>query len=234
VWGREVDGKVLTFHLAGINNQNFLMRDEETGSYWQQITGQAIAGPLRGRALPFVHSDELSFRVWSAEQPQGQVLAPVAKYASDYEEKDWDVKMDKARSILQFPNSGLPMREQVFGIFNQSASRAFPVKRVLADKLVLDHVGAEAVVLVVGPDNLSVRAFRNTTPPRDFYAFPGFFQDTQTGTKWNFQGCPLSGGACLEPVAMVKDYWFDWKNYHPATTIYARHALPEPTRTPVH
>jgi hypothetical protein len=227
VWGREVDGRALTFHLAGINNQNFLMRDDETGTYWQQISGQAISGPLRGRVLPFVHSDELSVRIWRAEQPQGRVLAPVVKYSSQYEEKDWDKKMDKAKSILDFPNSGLPMREEVFGIFNASGSRAFPVKKVLSDKLVLDHVGSEPVLLVVGPDNLSVRAFRNTSPPRDFYAFPGssdfLFQDTQTGTRWNFKGCPISGsGACLEPVAMVKDYWFDWKNYHPATTIYAR------------
>jgi hypothetical protein len=118
------------------------------------------------------------------------------------------------------------MREQVFGIFNESASRAFPVKRVLADKLVLDHVGAEPVVLVVGADNLSVRAFRNTSPPTEFYAFPGnpdfLFEDTQTGTKWNFKGCPVSAsGGCLEPINMIKDYWFDWKNYHPDTTIYA-------------
>ena len=31
MWGRTVNGLTLTFHLAGINNQNFLMRDEETG-----------------------------------------------------------------------------------------------------------------------------------------------------------------------------------------------------------
>jgi hypothetical protein len=32
VWTRQVDGITLTFRLAGINNQNFIMRDEETGS----------------------------------------------------------------------------------------------------------------------------------------------------------------------------------------------------------
>ena len=34
------------------------MRDEETGSYWQQITGTAIAGPLKGRKLTLVPQDE--------------------------------------------------------------------------------------------------------------------------------------------------------------------------------
>jgi len=37
-----VDGLKLTFHLAGINSQNFLMRDEETGTYWQQISGDTF------------------------------------------------------------------------------------------------------------------------------------------------------------------------------------------------
>ena len=41
MWRREIDGLRLTFHLAGINNQNFVMRDEETGTYWQQISGAA-------------------------------------------------------------------------------------------------------------------------------------------------------------------------------------------------
>ncbi len=231
MWGREVDGKALTFHLAGINNQNFLMRDEETGTYWQQISGRAIAGPLRGRVLPLIHSDEISFKVWRGEQPQGRVLAPVARYAKDYEAKDWDKKMAKVPVVLDFPKSGLKMREEVFGVFNQEASRAYPVSKVLADQLVLDRVGSDAVLLVTGEDGASVRAFENLSPARDFYhgdRTAGFlFTDAQTGSKWNFRGCAIDGpekGRCLQPVYMVKDYWFDWKNYHPGTTIYQQNA----------
>jgi hypothetical protein len=82
----------LDFHLAGINNQNFLMRDDQTGSYWQQITGEAVSGPLRGRRLTLVASDELSFGLWAAEEPGGTVLKSVPKYASDYEKKDWEAE----------------------------------------------------------------------------------------------------------------------------------------------
>jgi len=74
VWRAEVDGLRLRFHLAGINDQNFLMRDEETGSFWQQITGAAVSGPLAGRHLTLVASDELTFATWKAEEPQGTVL----------------------------------------------------------------------------------------------------------------------------------------------------------------
>ena len=75
---REIDGLKLTFHLAGINNQNFLMRDEETGTYWQQINGAAVSGPLAGRVLKLIPSDELTFALWKAEQPRGTVLKDVA------------------------------------------------------------------------------------------------------------------------------------------------------------
>ena len=89
----------LTFHLAGINNQNFLMRDEETGTYWQQISGLAISGPLKGRQLTLVHSDELTFATWRAEEPQGTVLKSVGRYASEYEPKDWDVRMKRVAAV---------------------------------------------------------------------------------------------------------------------------------------
>jgi hypothetical protein len=44
-----------------------------------------------------------------------------------------------------------------------------------------------------------------------------------SGSEWNFRGCAVSGpaaGKCLEPVPILKDYWFDWRNYHPNTTVY--------------
>jgi len=52
VFQRVVNGVPLRFHLAGINNQNFLMRDEQTGTYWQQITGLAVSGTARRQASP--------------------------------------------------------------------------------------------------------------------------------------------------------------------------------------
>jgi hypothetical protein len=157
---------VLTFHLAGINNQNFLMRDDQTGSYWQQITGEAVSGPLRGRRLTLVASDELSFGLWAAEEPGGTVLKSVPKYASDYEKKDWEVKMKKARTVLSFadPARGLEPRTLLLGIQAFGASRAFPYDAVVQEKLVLDYVGQEPVLLVLGPDGESVRVFRDHIP----------------------------------------------------------------------
>jgi hypothetical protein len=234
VWTREVGGLRLTFHLAGINNQNFLMRDEETGSYWQQISGLAVSGPLKGRQLTLVHSDELTFATWKAEEPQGMVLKDVPKYASDYEAKDWDVTMKRVPIVIQFPEHSMKPRDLMLGIQAFGASRAFLYDQVIKEKLVKDHVGAEPVLLVAGPDDQSVRAFRDRIPgvdgAPDFYRMtasnPGaFLMDAPTGSEWNFQGCAVSGkakGVCLEPIPMLKDYWFDWRNYNPKTTIWGK------------
>jgi hypothetical protein len=55
---------------------------------------------------------------------------------------------------------------------------------------------------------------------------PGaLLMDAATGSEWNFQGCAVSGkakGACLEPVEVIKDYWFDWRNFNPSTTVYGK------------
>ena len=69
-----VDGTRLTFRLAGINNQNFIMRDDQTGTWWQQVSGLAIHGPLKGTRLRLVPHDQVTFAIWKDEQPKGQVL----------------------------------------------------------------------------------------------------------------------------------------------------------------
>ena len=96
---------VLHFYLAGINNQNFLMRDKETGTWWQQITGKAIYGPLQGASLNLVLSDELTFGEWKTEYPAGQVLAPVAKYAKEYD-SNWEPDVAKLSGRDQFSRHG--------------------------------------------------------------------------------------------------------------------------------
>jgi hypothetical protein len=225
----------LTFHLAGINNQNFLMRDEQTGSYWQQISGRAISGPLQGGQLTLIFSDELNFATWKAEEPRGTVLASAPKYASEYEAKDWDVRMKRAPVVIQFPEHGMNARDLMLGIRTSGASRGFLYERVIQEKLVKDRVGADAVLLLVGADGQSVRAFRNRIPDvenaPDFYrlnaAQPGgaLMIDAPTGSEWNFQGCAVSGrekGVCLERISMLKDYWFDWRNYNPQTSVWGK------------
>jgi hypothetical protein len=245
-----VNGRVLHFYLAGINNQNFLMRDKETGTWWQQITGKAIYGPLRGASLELVLSDELTFGEWKSEVPDGKVLAEVPKYVKEYD-SNWEPETAKYPVVISFPGTALKSRDVVVGLEIAGASRAYPWDTLVKQSPVVDHVHGTPLLVAVGPDGKSFRVFisridgkeaefflkgeteaetkaANTaqaTPAQATPAIPKpwILLDTTTASEWNFQGCAVSGpsqGKCLDRVPALKDYWFDWRNYHPDTTIY--------------
>jgi hypothetical protein len=277
---------VLHFYLAGINNQNFLMRDKETGTWWQQITGKAIYGPLKGASLDLVLSDELTFGEWKSEFTDGKVLAEVPKYVKEYD-SNWEPEVAKLPVVISFPGTELKSRDVVVGLKIDDASRAYPWDTLVKQSPVVDHVHGTPVLVAVGPDGKSFRVFvsridgkdaefflkgesegeakpetktetkpeakaepsaaNKPAPPADTKAVvssdtkadastatkpapaptpkPWILLDTTTASEWNFQGCAISGpaqGKCLDRVPALKDYWFDWRNYHPDTTIYKR------------
>jgi len=230
VWKRTARGRELHFYLAGINNQNFLMRDRETGSWWQQVTGRAIAGELAGSALELMPNDELTFGLWKSETPQGRalVLAPVSGHEKDYD-KEWEKEVAKYPVPLTFPGQGLKDRDVVLGIVIGGQARAFPLEKVRGASPVDDKIGGVPVALVTGPDGESVRIFRSQWNGLDIELYrdaqnPEWRLVDSQGNTWNFAGCATSGpaaGQCLEKINFLKDYWFDWKNYNPQTTVYS-------------
>jgi len=219
----------LRFHLAGINNENFLMRDEETGTWWQQITGRAIYGPMQGSQLDAVLSDELTYVTWKQEAPNGQVLAPVAKDSKEYE-SDWEPEVAKLPVVVSFPGTPLQSRDVVIGMEINGVSRAYPLDAILKEAVVQDRLGGEPILLAVGPDEKSVRAFVSRVRGSDIELFRNTsgswtLTDSSSASQWNFQGCAVSGpmqGECLQELSALKDYWFDWRNYHADTSIYKR------------
>ncbi len=230
MWGSQVDGKKLTFHLAGINNQNFIMRDEETGSWWQQVTGEAIQGPLKGRQLAPVFSDEVTFAVWKREHPRGRVLRPDDRVARQYEPADWEVRYARLPVVTPAdPADKFPPRTLMAGITINGKAMAYPVADLQKQRLILDMIGDMPILIVLGDDNKSVRAFERKPDGRTLEFFvkpetvPLQLVDAETGTTWDFSGKAVTGplaGKRLRKVAVLKDYWFDWKIYHPDTGAY--------------
>ena len=256
MWTRSVNGRVLHFYLAGINNQNFLMRDKETGTWWQQITGKAIYGPLRGASLELVPADELTFGEWKSEVSDGRVLAEVPKYKKEYD-SNWEPEVAKLPVVISFPGTELKSRDVVVGLEIDGASRAYPWEMLLKQSPVMDRVHGTPLLIVVGPDRKSFRVFVSridgqdaefflkgeseptqststaselppvavATRPRASSTNPWSLLDATTASEWNFRGCATTGpaqGKCLDHVPALKDYWFDWRNYHADTTIYKR------------
>lgn len=225
-----MDGRVLRFRLAGINNQNFIMQDRETGSWWQQVSGEAIRGPLKGKRLERVFHDELTFAEWKKEVPGGRVLVPAADSAWRRFSEGWEEKTARAPVRVPGPlDTRLPPRAVVFGIEVGGSDKAYPLDRVLAQSPLHDRLGGVPLVLLVGPDGKSVRAFEARLDSsqlelvRPVDGTSGEVMDVGTGSRWSFAGEAVSGplkGRRLTPVYLLKDYWFDWVIYHPGTGLY--------------
>jgi len=241
VWESEIDGKKLTFHLSGINNQNFIMRDNETGTWWQQVSGEAIQGPLKGKKLARVYNDELTYALWKQERPQGRVLRPDEHVKQNYEAADWEEQYAKLSVVTPVnPNDKLSPRTLVVGMSLKGKATAYPMPALEKQRLILDSVGngggLTPIFIVLGNDNKSVRAFERVVDGRELEFFVKTdtasiqLTDAETATVWDFSGKAISGplaGKQLKKIIAMKDYWFDWKNYHPDTTVYMLGAPPD-------
>jgi hypothetical protein len=229
VWRAEIDGRRLRFHLSGINNQNFLMTDEQTGSWWQQASGEAVFGPLKGRRLDLVSYEEIGFADWRREHPGGRVLRPAEGAPWREFSKDWEAQT--ARLPVPTParaGDALKPRDVVVGVRLLGMARAYPLAALQRQSPVQDAVGGVPILLVVGEDGQSVRAFERTLDGRElsFFARPGAplrLVDSETGSEWSFAGEAVAGplkGKKLAKVFGLKDYWFDWRTYNPETSVY--------------
>jgi hypothetical protein len=227
VWNRIVEGKLLHFRLAGINNGNALLRDEQTNSIWQQSTGEAIFGPLKGQQLKLVQSDDLSFALWKGEQPNGQVLKSDPPYAAEYDPKDWEKHVARTPTVVDTTKSGIGPHELMLGVVVADQSKAYPIGAILRTKLIQDRAGGLPLLVVVGPDGVSIRVFEGKLENEPLTFATGAanqgMSDVETGSIWNFQGCAVQGklaGRCLTEIDAHKDYWFDWMNHHPESAVF--------------
>ncbi len=208
------------------------MRDEETGSWWQQVTGEAILGPLKGQRLKPVFHDELTFGLWKREKPEGRVLRPdeqIAK-AGKYVPANWEERMDRypVTTSVAFDRS-LEPRTLVVGLSVNGVAKAYPFEALVKQSPVIDDVGGVPVVIILGDDKRSVRAYERVVDGRKLEilvkpnATPLTLVDAETGSEWDFTGRGTAGsfkGKQLKKVAILKDYWFDWASYNPKTLVY--------------
>lgn len=75
---RRLDGTTLNFEPAEERAGITLMRDLETGSLWQVLTGQAIEGPLFGQRLERLLSHYFFWFAWSDFHPDKELYGTAA------------------------------------------------------------------------------------------------------------------------------------------------------------
>ncbi len=207
------------------------MRDAETGSWWQQVSGKAIQGAFKGQKLTEVYHDELTFGVWKREHPNGRVLKPDEKIRREnkYESANWETEVGKmpVRINNQQIEETFAPRTLIVGIKINDKSKAYPFSALEKQSPIIDSVGGTDILILLAEDRKSVRVFERKIDGRklEFLRKPETNElvDAETGSVWDFSGKAIKGelaGKQLKKVFVLKDYWFDWKTYNPQTLVY--------------
>jgi hypothetical protein len=76
VYSRLLSGRELVFgNTSALYESDLVMFDWETGSYWHQVIGEAIVGPLTGERLVMLPSRMVTWSDWKALHPDSRVLS---------------------------------------------------------------------------------------------------------------------------------------------------------------
>ncbi len=134
VYRADCSGKKLHFSPNRLADNNLVMRDAETGSLWQQFTGEAIEGPLAGARLERIAAERLPLAKWKELWPRGMILEPVDGDADTIAPNDTCPVMCHFAAepfLLQHPRAEdlrLPRKQIVIGgVLYDGRAMAWPV-----------------------------------------------------------------------------------------------------------
>src|SRR5258708_2380006 len=126
------------------------MRDEETGSWWQQVTGCAILGPLAGQCLDPIVWDEVTFAVWKREPPRARVLLPAEDLKEHYASASWEKGIADLPTVAPGdPRDVLKPRDLVVGVTSGTDAKAYSWAAIGVRNPIVDQVGSTPLLIML-------------------------------------------------------------------------------------
>jgi hypothetical protein len=234
VFRAEVKGRTLHFQYDRMVGANEVQKDLETGTSWQQATGEAIDGPLKGTRLTLYPVVRTTWGEWRKRYPQTMVLKPLPGYAERMPNLSKRIKEITRLGPAGAPNGALvvdtrlPARETVAGLEVGRETVAYPFSALRVARVVNDRVGGLPIVIVHQPSSDTTTAFdaRAKGKVLTFQAAnddASSVIDLDTRSTWNAYGLCLEGplkGTQLKHVILVPQFWFAWSQFHQGTRVF--------------
>ena len=224
-----IDGNYEQFRLAGMDHFNAMFEDVTTKSWWQQATGTAIAGKLKGKQLAEFPSAQMRLGDWLAIYPDSKILQADSNYKKQYGDlKGFDEGTIKGK--LEHRDSlSWQSKSWVVGINIRSKSKAYDWNDLLKEKMIMDSLDGTPLLITVEPNGKTFYVSNRTFTGKAIQFVRGatnyLMEDTQTHSSWKLSGIcidgPLKGSQLLHPQA-YQEFWHSWKNFHPNTTTYKK------------
>lgn len=241
---RTFNGQVFDFGTTGrLRYSNLIMYDRQTETWWQQATGDAIAGKHTGAQLEFYPASMISWADFKSQHPDGKVLSRDTGHPRDYGRNPYfgydDINQPPFLFRGETPDQ-LPPMARVLTVDLNGEATAYPYDVLGKLNVVNDSVGGEEIVLfwtegtasaldrIKIPEGREVGSAVAYSRLLDNQVFEFEFRDgkifdTQTGSEWNILGQAIAGalsGRQLAPVVSINHFWFSWAAFKPETRVY--------------
>ena len=229
MYSREIKGELYSFGVSGKLIRNTLvMYDRETESFWSQLLGEAVDGPLLGTELEFVPAVHTTWEEWVELHPD--TVALVKGYSSSRDSYSSYYNSGDAGVIGEtYEDDRLYTKEFVIGVEHDGEAVAFPFGVLDTAGLVNHNVGGLPVAVIFDSDTAAARVYDRTVAGDVLEFGPwedGLIVDSATGTIWDLNtGEAISGpleGKMLTRVKSTASFWFGWKDWFPDTEVYGQ------------
>ncbi|MCS6975011.1 MAG: DUF3179 domain-containing protein [Cyclobacteriaceae bacterium] len=218
-----VNGVSETFRLVGMDHFNAMFEDSRTKSWWRQVNGEAVAGPLKGMRLNELPYEQMTLDAWIARYPNTLILQPDSVYADEYAELAGYATGKKKGKLTGTDSLSWRDKSWVIGVTVEGMSRAYDWRELLNKRLIHDRLTNTSLLLTVEPDGLSFHVWERPDTLLFYLDDSGSLRDQNTNSLWNWSGKSTEGalqGTILKPVQAHQEYWHSWRTFHPSTTRY--------------
>ena len=230
VYDRRVDGDVLSFgNTSALYESDLVMVDRTTGSYWWQVAGTAIVGPLTDASLEPLPSVVATWTDWASLHPGTLVLTRATGFSRPYERDAFAGYADIIDSgRFPFPvgeaaqDARLRASALVVGVVINEVARAYPVENLIDP--INDEVGGNEIVVFPTEGGATVFGAIVDDETLRFELRNGDFVDVETGSVWTSSGVAVSGarqGATLTPFPSRTTFWFAFVGAFPDVELHS-------------
>ena len=224
VFSPEVNGKLESFRLVGMDHFNAMFEDATTKSWWRQATGEAISGKLKGQRLTEIPSQQATLASWLQQYPNSTILQPDTLFKEDYEDlAEYDKGTLKSK-LEKRDSASWQFKSWIIGVVHNNTAKAYDWNKLVEKKLIQDSMPGLPLLITLESDTASFRVLNRTVNgsalnfERD--AITGNLKDTDTQSTWSVYGFCVDGalkGQRLQPIQAYQEFWHSWQSFHPGT-----------------
>jgi len=225
VYSPFVNGRKESFRLVGMDHFNAMFEDNTTKSWWRQVNGEAITGPLKGQSLKEIPSEQMSLATWLRAHPGTLIMQPDTLYKKEYGDLTGFDNGTIEGSLERRDSASWQLKSWVIGVEHNKESKAYDWNELVKKRVINDSLSQLPIVLVLESDTASYHVWNRNVNNQflEFIIDNNTLKDITTNSVWNFNGVCVFGpmaGRELKPVQASQEFWHSWQTFHPKTTIY--------------